>query len=275
MLRSFVILFSLCTGLYAESAWDLLNQAAQNHSETMRLQAVLAISSIGLQPRALQMVEHACSDTSEDVRRTAAQQLGELNSRHSIPALTKLLDDPNPSVAFTAAQALWKMKDYAGRKLIAAVLDGEGKSDAGAMHGMMHDAQGKLQDRAGLVKLGLNEGAGMLLGPFALPLGFAEDLFKDKGAPARVMSASLLAKDSDPATLRDLEAALNDKNPAVRAAAAKALGERGRIDEVPRLEPLLTDKRPATRLFAAAAIARLQGSQSHPDRRTRPAGKRA
>jgi HEAT repeat protein len=257
MLR-FAAVLLVCTGLHAESAWDLLSNAASNRSSVMRVQAVVATSVIGLQPRAVLLLEHACTDSAEEVRSAAAQQLGEIKSTHSIPVLTSLLDDSSPAVAYVAAQALWKMKNNNGRKLIAAVLAGEGRTDSGAMHDMMHDAQGKLHDRAGLVKMGVNQGAGMLLGPFAFPLGFAEDLFKDKGAPSRVLSAGLLATDNDPSTLTDLESALHDKSPAVRAAAAKALSERGITAAISKLEPLLSDKNPGARLIAAAAIVRLQ-----------------
>ena len=258
MFRFAAILF-VCAGLHAENPWDLLSKAASNRSPVMRVQAVVATSVIGLQPRAVLLLEHACTDSAEEVRSAAAQQLGEIKSTHSIPVLISLLEDPSPAVAYVSAQALWRMKNNSGRKLIAAVLAGEGKTDSGAMHGMMHDAQGKLHDRAGLVKMGVNQGAGMLLGPFALPLDFAEDLFKDKGAPSRVLSAGLLATDTDPSTLNDLESALRDKSPAVRAAAAKALSERGSTASIAKIEPLLSDKNPGARLIAAAAIVRLQG----------------
>ena len=113
--------------------------------------------------------------------------------------------------------------------------------------------------------MGIKEGAGALLGPFSLGIGLAEELMKDKSAPARALSAKLLASDADSRSIKELEQALDDKNAAVRAAVARSMGQRAGRDAIPKLEPLLADSNDGVRYMAAAAVIRL----SQPVRRQR------
>lgn len=242
----------------AADPWQTLTAAAADKNDQLRVKALVAMGDIGLLPKSVAVIEKACGDSSEEVRETAARVLGEMKSAGSIPVIARLLDDSSPSVAFAAAQSLWLLKDYRGRDLFAAVLEGDRKSERGALHGMLHDAHVKMHNRGEMVKMGFNTGVGSLLGPFGMGLGFAEDMFKDKGAPARALSASVLGKDTDPSSIDDLLNALDDKNAAVRAAAARAIAERGDTTSIPRLQPLLNDKHTAVQLVAAAAIVRLQ-----------------
>jgi HEAT repeat protein len=251
------LLLASCATLFAADAWTVLTAAMGDKNDQVRVKALIAMSGIGLLPKSVAIIEKACTDSSEEVRETAARLLGEMKSSSSIPVLEKMLDD-SPSVAFSAAQALWLLKDYRGRVLFAAVLEGDRKTQGGVLHVMARDAHAKMHDRGGLVLMGVNAGVGSFMGPFGAGLGFAEEMFKDKGAVARALSASILAKDTDPASLDDLRSALDDKSPAVRAAAAKALGERGDTGSVQRLQTLLDDKHVAVQLVAAAAIIRIQ-----------------
>lgn len=261
--------------LSAADAWQTLTTAAADKNDQLRVKALAALGDIGLLPKSVAIIEKACGDSSEEVRQTAARVLGEMKSTGSVPVIAKLLDDSSPSVAFAAAQSLWLLKDYRGRDLFAAVLEGEGKSEGGVLHGMLHDAHVKMHDRGGLVKMGINTGVGTFLGPFGMGLGFAEDMFKDKGAPARALSASMLGKDTDPASIDDLRNALDDKNAAVRAAAARALGERGDAGSIPRIQTLLDDKHVSVQLVAAASIVRIQNmAQITPKKNARDKFKR-
>ena len=258
VITSALLLLASGARLGAADAWQTLTTAAADKNDLLRVKAVVAMGGIGLLPKSVAAIEKACSDSSEDVRQAAARVLGEMKSTGSVPVIAKMLDDPSPSVAFAAAQALWLLQDYSGRDLFAAVLEGDGKSEGGVLHGMLHDAHVKMHDRGGMVKMGVNAGVGSLLGPFGMGLGFAEDMFKDKGAPARALSATLLGKDTDPASIDDLRNALDDKNAAVRAAAARALAERGDRGSIPRIQALLADKHVGVQLVAAASIVRLQ-----------------
>ncbi len=256
-----VLLLASSTQLFAADAWQMLTDAASDKNDQLRVKALVAMGDIGLLPKSVAVIEKACGDSSEEVRQTAVRVLGEMKSSGSMPVIAKLLDDSSPSVAFAAAQSLWLLKDYRGRDLFAAVLEGDRKSERGALHGMLHDAHVKMHNRGEMVKMGVNAGVGSLLGPFGFGLGFAEDMFKDKGAPARALAATVLGKDTDPSSIDDLLNALDDKNAAVRAAAARALAERGNTASIPRIQTLLDDKHTAVQLVAAAAIVRLQNQE--------------
>jgi len=79
----------------------------------------------------------------------------------------------------------------------------------------------------------------------------------DKSASARALSASLLASDHSPASVRELRDALQDKNPAVRAAAAKALGRHPCRSVVEDLHGLLDEKKDEVKYMAAASLLRI------------------
>jgi HEAT repeat protein len=124
----------------------------------------------------------------------------------------------------------------------------------------MRDAKSTLHDRKALVWMGAKEGVGFLFGPLGYGLGLVEGLTKDSSAPARALSATLLAKDKDPKVLEELESALFDKSPLVRVAAVKALGGFPNRAILPKIQPLLDDKYDAVRYMAAASILRIEKS---------------
>ena len=97
----------------------------------------------------------------------------------------------------------------------------------------------------------------MFLGPGAMGIMVFEELRKDGSASARTLSAAALAKDTDPATIKLLEEALDDKNWIVRAAVVKALAIRGSRASIPKIQRLLDDKQEGVCYVAAAAIVRL------------------
>ncbi len=80
---------------------------------------------------------------------------------------------------------------------------------------------------------------------------------KDGSAQARILSATLLARDKDARAIADLGDALYDKNPLVRTAAARLLGGFNDSTVRPKLTPLLDDKTDAVRFMAAASIVRI------------------
>jgi HEAT repeat protein len=247
-----------------QKAWDMLLNAAASANPVRRTQALTALGTIGPQPRALEAIRKGLEDKDTYVRLTAVAALGEEKSPRTIAELERALDDDAPEVRFVAARTLWQMGNHSGREVLIRVLSGEKqKGGPGPIKGEVQAAKDRLYNRSALAKMGISEGAGALLGPFSMGVGFAEDLLKDKGAPQRALAAELLAKDSSPASLEELEDALDDKNGAVRAAVARALGERKDRQALPRLEAMLSDKSDAAKFMAAATILRLTQSCPH------------
>ena len=252
-----------CAADLKARSWDILTWSLTNSDPAKRAGAVAAMGSIGLTSRALSAVEGALDDKDPFVRETAAVTLADMKARRSIPKLRKALQDDSAEVRFAAAKSLWEMGDRSGRDILTGVLSGEEKSSGSFVQAEVREAKRDLHNRAGMAMFAVREGAGTLFGPLGMGVGFAEDYFKDKGAPARAVAAGLLAKDGAPDTFEDLEQALEDRNSLVRAAAAKALGQRGSRSAIPKLEPLLDDKSTAARCMAAAAIIRLSSRRHH------------
>jgi len=246
-----------------KTAWQLLRGAATNNNVWKRQTGILALGTLGPSPRAVNLVRNALlTDKETAVRQTAASALAEMKARGAIPALRKALDDNSAVVRFAAAKALWQMGDHSGRDILIEVLQGESSPSEGFIKSSFTDADKKLHDRRALAMMGINEASGALLGPFSMGVKVAEQLMKDNTAPARAVSAELLATDHDPRSVRDLDNALRDKNWAVREAAAKALGNYRCPSLIADLEPLLEDKKDEVKVMAAASILRISGARA-------------
>jgi len=241
-----------------QEAWSVLKTGLADGNPDKRVRAVTAVSSIGLQIDAVSLVEKTLHDKDPVVRQTAAALLGEMNSRRSIPKLREALDDDDPAVSFTAAKSLWDMKDHSGRDLFEEVLLGQRKQSAGLVQGAMRDARARLRNPAGLAMMGVKDASGAFFGPAALGIDVAQEIMKDKGAPGRTLSVTLLSESCDSRGRELMEAVLDtDKNWGVRAATARALGRCGNTATVTLLDPLLYDSHDAVRMMAAASIVRL------------------
>lgn len=240
------------------AAANLLRAALKEKSAVRRAEAVVAYGTIGTQPEVVRRIESSLNDSDEDVRRAAAATLGEMKSRGSIPRLKQALEDKSARVRFVAALSLWQMGDRSGRAILSAVLGGEGGGGVkDTVSSEFRGAKKTLSDPKKVGMMGLKEGAGALLGPFALGITVAQAVTQDRSAPERTLCAVMFGEDRDIASVKQLEAALVDKSWLVRAAAARALGGIGRPASIPKLRALFEDDRPAVRYTAAASVLRL------------------
>ena len=240
------------------TAWDVLKPGLEDTNPLNRRQAVTATGSIGLDPEAIRLVEAALKDKDSLIRATAAAELGEMNSRQSIPALRAALDDPSGEVGFAAAEALWKMGDKSGRGFIEDVIAGQQSATDTGVKGALHRADRLRHDPKKMAVIGAKSASGALLGPFNIGVLATEQVFKDGAEAARMQALNLLAEDCDAQTFKILEAASTDnKDWAERAAAAKALGRCGNPDAIPKLEENLSNSNVAVKFMSAAAIVRL------------------
>jgi hypothetical protein len=242
-------------------SWKVLTTATQDHSSVRRKKAILALATMPPWHSVIKLLtDKLHEDQDSRIRTAAASALGTIKARRALPDLRQALDDKEVTVRFAAAQSLWKMGDHSGREILLNVLEGE-TSPAGGMDEMIRqeftDATQKIHDPQALAWMGVEEASGAFLGPFSIGVTMAERLAKDSGASARVLSATMLASDHDPVTVRDLDESLADKNWVVRAAAAKALGDHACAVLIPDLALFLDDKRDELRLTAATSILRI------------------
>jgi HEAT repeat protein len=238
-------------------AWDCLADGLAEKNYDRRAQAIVALGTIGLQQKSVSLIEDGLKDKDVQVRQASAEVLGIMKSRGSIPKLQVALDDNSAVVRFAAAQALWAMGDKSGQDLFLEVLGGERKVSTGLVRGGLQHAHEEMHDPKALAELGSEQAAGYFLGPAGYGVTAAIDLAKDKAAPARAISARLLAEDESADGREVLREALQDKSWIVRAAAAEALGVHGSMSDVKILAPLLDDQEKRVRYRAAAAIIRV------------------
>jgi HEAT repeat protein len=238
-------------------AWKCLNDGLAENNYDRRAQTIAALGTIGLRRNAVSLIEAGLKDKDSPVRQAAAEVLGTMKSRSSIPELRVALDDSSDVVRFAAAQALWAMGDKSGQDLFLDVLDGDRKASTGLVRGELHQVHEELHDPKALAELGSEEAAGAFLGPAGFGIKAGVELARDKAAPARAVSALLLADDSSEDAREVLREALQDKSWIVRAAAAGALGVHGSSNDAMTLAPLLDDQEKKVRYRAAAAIIRV------------------
>ena len=238
-----------------KAAWEILATAATDNKASRRQNVIVAASTIR-SSKAVSLVESLLRDKDSDVRAVAAAALAEMNSRRSILALRRALSDTSAVVRFAAAKSLWQLGDYSGREILTGVLQGESSPSDGVIKSNLRDANKKLHNPRELALAGLNAASG-LFGPFSYGLTMAEQFATDKSASARALSASLLALDRNPASLRELQDALQDKNPAVRVAVVKALGHHPCRSVVEDLHSLLEEDKDEVKYMAAASILRI------------------
>jgi hypothetical protein len=238
-------------------AWKCLNDGVAEKNYDRRAQAIAALGTIGLRRSSVSLIESGLKDKDAPVRQAAVEVLGTMKSRSSIPKLRTALDDTSAVVRFAAAQALWAMGDKSGQDLFLEVLAGERKASTGLVRGGLQQVHEELHDPKALAELGSEQAAGALLGPAGFGIKAAIELVKDNAAPARAITALLLAEDSTEDAREVLREALQDKSWLVRAAAAQALGVHGSVNDVKTLAPLLDDSEKKVRYRAAAAIIRV------------------
>jgi HEAT repeat protein len=247
---------TLSPAVATRKAWKCLNDGLAEKNFDRRAQAIAALGTIGLQPNAVSLIESGLNDKDSPVRQAAADVLGRLKSRGSIPKLRAALNDNSAVVSFAAAQALWNMGDRSGQDFFLGVLEGDRKASTGLVRGGLQQFHEELHDPKALAELGSEEAAGAFLGPAGFGVAAAVELTKDKAAPARAISARLLADDTSDDARGVLREALQDKSWIVRAAAAQALGVHSSLNDLSTLAPLLDDQQKEVRYRAAAAIIR-------------------
>jgi HEAT repeat protein len=235
-------------------AWELLSTAIGDakHADT-RIQALAALGQMGSNPRSLKWIEAAMKDQDVDVQTAAILAAGQTKALAIRPALHRQLDSKAPQVAYTAALTLWKMGDHSGEDILEAVINGERRASPTLMNGTEHDMDRTLHSPSELAKIGVVEGAGLLLGPFGFGITAYEYIKKNGGDTARVNAIEALSQEKSEAIRKVLLGALGDKDLGVRAAAAKALASYHQPEVSAAIAKLFYDPKQPVRLTASAA----------------------
>jgi len=243
-----------------DSSMDFLKKSLQDTNPERRRMAAAALGNAAANTNALQLLyDTMANDKDPEVRQAAAMSLGDLKARAAIPKLKAAMEN-DPQVSFAAARSLWLMGDRSGKNIIEDEATAQLKDPTGKVAEAKLEASRRLHDPNGLAKMGAEQAASALLGPFSIGLKAATELTKDAGAQARLLALSLLSQQCNPESVSAMETALEgDKNEIVRAGAAKALGICGGPGEINKLSLLVTSEKYPVQLAAAATIIRLSG----------------
>lgn len=262
--RAMVSFLSLCFVLLSVSAmpiaaqspqqkaWDILHAGLQGENTNERSIAVHVLGLLAGDAEAVKLAETALQDPKPDVRAAAADALGQMNARSSIPQLKETLADKDSSVVLAAAHSLQLFGDPAGFEVYYAILTGQRKSGSG----LVAEQEKMLRDPKKMAQFGFEQGIGFV--PFA---GMGWTVFKmiSKGdvSPVRAAAAKILASDPDPSSGDALAAAAFDKNWIVRDAALESISKRDDPALLSRIVPTLSDQKSEVRYTAAAAVIHL------------------
>jgi HEAT repeat protein len=235
-----------------EKAWTTLSTAAQDKSHEKRAKAIHALGLTTANARARAMAETALADEREEVRATAAEVLGVMRAKESVPKLKDAVRDKATSVVFAAANALFLIGDPSAYQVYYAVLTGEKKSGDALVESQMK----MLKDPKAIAQLGLEGGLSFV--PFG---GVSYKVVKmataDTVSPVRAAAALKLAGDPDPKTAQALSDSAKDEKWLVRAAVVGALARRNDPSALKVITPLLDDENEVVRFNAAAAVIQL------------------
>jgi HEAT repeat protein len=239
-----------------DGSWQLLEAGVKSDKAGERAVATHALGLLHHNARASELAETALDDTKPEVRAAAAEALGKIGRKKSIPKLKKMLDDKDSKVVLSAAQALIELKNDDGYEVYYEILTGDRKAGSG----LIASQEAILKDPKRLLDLGFHEGLGFV--PFG---GISYEAFKtitkDDTSPLRAAAAKKLAQDPDPATTKALTTAAGDKNWLVRAAALEALAHRGDASAAKTAALYLYDDKAEVKYAAAGAVIRLSAKQ--------------
>jgi len=242
-----------------DKAWTILSGAAQGKSDDNRAKAVHALGLVTGNARARALAETALSDEKEAVRATAADVLGIMGAKESVPKLKAAVKDKETSVVFAAANALFTLGDPAAYEVYFAVLTGQKKSGDALLESQMK----MLKDPKALGRMGLEAGIGFI--PFGgVSYSAVKMVRADNVSPVRAAAAAKLIGDPDPKTRQALMDATKDEKWLVRAAVVGALARQKNPAALNVITPLLDDDNEVVRFNAAAAVIQLSAATTGP-----------
>ncbi len=235
-----------------EEAWEILKVGAQNTSTDRRTKAIGVLGLITNDSQARHLAEAGLQDSEPTVRSSAANALGEMDARPSIPLLKNCLNDDDTGVVLACGKALLQLKDKAGYEVYYAVLTGQRKAKGSLLSQQMK----LLHDPKKLAQIGIEEGIGFV--PFA-GMGYTayRMLSKDQVSPVRAAAARALASDPDPESGKALEESVSDKSWIVRKAALDALAKRDDPKTLKVAMEAMDDDKDIVMYTAAAVVVHL------------------
>jgi HEAT repeat protein len=252
-----------------ENAWSQLKDNLNSKKEDDRISAINALSLLGGNTRAEDMVRTTLDDPNIDVRLAAIVAAGQMDkdpaSRFAFrQKLHNLLNDPDPQVSFTAAVTLYTAHDNAGHDILVATALGERAGSDSFWKSSQRNANHTLHSPMALAKIAATTSLSILVPPVGMGMGAYNYLKGAPGASPQVTALSKLSLEHTAEIQSVLIEATQAKNPGARIAAAEGLANFSGPAVRDALQPLMLDDKQQVRLTASAAYIRNQTMRAKP-----------
>ncbi len=252
-----------------EAIPELIN-ALEYSNYNVRRSAADALGEIGSDAAVTALI-NTLEHSNSDVRRNAADALGKIGSDAAVPALINALEHSNSDVRRNAADALGKIGSDAA---VPALINALEHSNSDVRRNAA-DALGKIGSDAAVpalinalkhsnwyVRENAAEALGKISSDAAVPALI--NALEDSNSDVRRNAAEALGKISSDAAVPALINALEDSNSDVRRSAAEALGKIGSDAAVPALINALEDSNSDVRRSAAEALGKIGSDAAVP-----------
>ncbi|MFN0182011.1 MAG: HEAT repeat domain-containing protein [Gemmatimonadales bacterium] len=204
-------------------------------------------------------------DEDTHVRMAAVEALGQLEDRQSVPALVARMSDPSKEIRREAMQALAQMKEAVGVEVFrAALADEDAETRRAALYAMVERRDkasapviaGMVKDRDAEVR----QAALHALGELEDPKNVAAIVgaLTDPSSDVRQAALHALGNLELEALPGEVLPLLGDRDADVRQAAASIAGNSGDVRAVPRLKELLKDTDANVREAAVMALSEIR-----------------
>lgn len=247
-------------------AWTLLQDSLQSKRVDTRIAGLSALSLLGGNDRAEQLVRGEMKDDAADidVRLAAIVAAGQMDGDRGPRStfrndLRTLLQSNDPKLSFTAASTLWALHDPSGEEVLTATAEGERASDYSFLKRSEHNASRTLHSPEALAKIAVMQSLTIFVPPVGMGMGAYGYLKGTPGASPQVTAIEQLAKVHNPAVQAALVEATKTKDAGARIAAAEALSKFPAPPVRDALQALISDDKLQVRLTASAAYLAVTG----------------
>jgi HEAT repeat protein len=242
-----------------DRARGILLAGFEDKDPDVRVQAVKALGMVGRNEQMTKSLVDHLDDKDVKVRIAAISTIVDLKDNFAIVPLQKrLIVDDVPEVAFSAAKALYVLKDPQGKIALEAMFSKDMKSGSGFIRTTVRDLVRTVKTPRSAMLFALRNGVGYIPVPgLGEGVGAAIDLLTDGDLSARANVVLIIVTDKSEENRAMIATSLTDSDWTVRAAGLQALAMLNWVEFLPQVESLLDDKKDKVRFRAAATYLRL------------------
>jgi len=225
----------------------------------IRVQALQALGMVGHNEEMIKGLVNHLEDKDVKVRIAAISTLVDLKENSSIPALQKrLIVDDVPEVSFSAAKALYLLKDPQGKTALDAIFAKEMKTGSNMIRTKVRDLMRTVKTPRSAMLFALRNGVGYIPVPgLGEGVGAAIDLLTDGDLSARANVLLMMAANKSEESKAMVTTSLTDNDWTVRAVGIQTIAMLNWVEFLPKVEAMLDDTKGKVRFRAAATYLRL------------------